>query len=216
LLPAAGSPRAVPDQWEEIAGRFAGRAAAIAGQHAGAQPELTAFSSLVHAEHARGEGRASRDMWRSVAQAWQLAGQPYREAYARLREAEVCVRSGRREQAIRALAACEHLAQRLRAAPILGLAGDLSRRARIADRGGAQASEAAARFDLTDRERDVLALLVRGDSNRQIARTLFISDRTVAVHVSHILGKLGARNRTEAATVGASLGLSTTRSDQES
>ena len=53
----------------------------------------------------------------------------------------------------------------------------------------------------------MLALLVYGDSNRQIARALFISDRTVAVHVSRILDKLGVRNRTEAATVGAKLSL---------
>jgi predicted DNA-binding transcriptional regulator len=53
----------------------------------------------------------------------------------------------------------------------------------------------------------VLALLAHGDSNRQIARNLFISERTVAVHVSRILDKLGVRNRTEAATVGARLGL---------
>ena len=53
----------------------------------------------------------------------------------------------------------------------------------------------------------MLALLTKGDSNRQIARALFISERTVAVHVSHILDKLGVRNRTEAATVGAHLGL---------
>ena len=53
----------------------------------------------------------------------------------------------------------------------------------------------------------MLALLANGDSNRQIARALFISDRTVAVHVSRILDKLGVRNRTEAATVGAKLSL---------
>jgi DNA-binding NarL/FixJ family response regulator len=62
-----------------------------------------------------------------------------------------------------------------------------------------------ARFDLTAREAEVLGLLANGDSNRQIARALFISERTVAVHVSRILGKLGVRNRTEAATVGARL-----------
>ena len=48
---------------------------------------------------------------------------------------------------------------------------------------------------------------MQGDSNRQIARALFISERTVAVHVSRILDKLGVRNRTEAATAGARLGL---------
>ncbi len=62
-----------------------------------------------------------------------------------------------------------------------------------------------ARFDLTGRETEVLALLTKGDSNRQIARALFISERTVAVHVSRILDKLGVRNRTEAAMVGARL-----------
>ena len=54
---------------------------------------------------------------------------------------------------------------------------------------------------------EILGYLVQGDSNRQIARALFISDRSVAVHVSRILDKLGVRNRTEAATVGARLGL---------
>ena len=65
-----------------------------------------------------------------------------------------------------------------------------------------------ATFDLTNREMEILGRLVQGDSNRQIARALFISDRTVAVHVSRILDKLGVRSRTEAATVGARLGLS--------
>ena len=137
------------------------------------------------------------------------AGRPYWEAYARLREAAAAVRAGRREQAVRALAAGQDLATQLGATPLVTMASDLARRARLAP-GPAdpvRPPEPGARFDLTAREMEILGCLVRGDSNRQIARALFISDRTVAVHVSRILDKLGVRNRTEAATVGARLGL---------
>jgi DNA-binding NarL/FixJ family response regulator len=145
-----------------------------------------------------------------VAEAWQ--GWPYREAYARLREAAAALKAGRREQAIRALAACQALAGELQAIPLLTRADDLARRARLAPSAvsrskPARSADPGARFDLTDRETEILGCLVKGDSNRQIARALFISDRTVAVHVSRILDKLGVRNRTEAATVGARLGL---------
>lgn len=52
---------------------------------------------------------------------------------------------------------------------------------------------------LTSREQDVLALLARGWSNREIARKLGVTDITVRTHVSHVLGKLGVNNRVEAA-----------------
>ena len=55
--------------------------------------------------------------------------------------------------------------------------------------------------DMTPREREVLALLARGQTNREIAQVLVISEVTVKVHVRHILHKLGVRNRTEAARV---------------
>jgi DNA-binding NarL/FixJ family response regulator len=53
--------------------------------------------------------------------------------------------------------------------------------------------------DLTAREREVLGLLAEGMSNKQIARVLGISVRTVTVHVSNLLRKTGAASRTEAA-----------------
>ncbi|HLY34813.1 MAG TPA: AAA family ATPase [Jatrophihabitantaceae bacterium] len=52
---------------------------------------------------------------------------------------------------------------------------------------------------LTAREREVLGLLVEGRTNRQIGRQLYISEKTVSVHVSNILAKLGVGSRTEAA-----------------
>jgi DNA-binding CsgD family transcriptional regulator len=54
---------------------------------------------------------------------------------------------------------------------------------------------------LTDREQEVLRLVVSGQSNRQIGRRLYISEKTVSVHVSNILAKLGVRSRTEAAAL---------------
>jgi len=55
--------------------------------------------------------------------------------------------------------------------------------------------------DLTPREREVLALLVDGLNNPDIAKRLFISRATATVHVSNILSKLGVSNRVEAATL---------------
>ena len=60
---------------------------------------------------------------------------------------------------------------------------------------------------LTAREREVLERLVLGRTNRQIAGELFISVKTAGVHVSHILAKLGAANRGEAAAIAHRLGL---------
>ena len=54
---------------------------------------------------------------------------------------------------------------------------------------------------LTDREREVLALLVDARTNRQIANRLYISEKTVSVHVSNILAKLDVRSRAEAAAL---------------
>ena len=60
---------------------------------------------------------------------------------------------------------------------------------------------------LTRRELEVLRLVAEGHSNKEIAFELDISDHTVKFHVNSILTKLGARSRTEAATIAARLGL---------
>ena len=60
---------------------------------------------------------------------------------------------------------------------------------------------------LTDRELEVLQLLAAGKSNQRIAHDLVVALDTVKTHVTHILGKLGAANRTEAAARARQLGL---------
>lgn len=61
--------------------------------------------------------------------------------------------------------------------------------------------------DLTEREQDVLELIGQGMANKEIAQKLVISERTVKFHVSAILAKLGAGNRTEATRIAAQRGL---------
>ncbi len=60
---------------------------------------------------------------------------------------------------------------------------------------------------LTERERQVLALLARGYDNRRIARELFLSDKTVRNHVANVVAKLGAQDRSEAADRARAAGL---------
>src|SRR6266568_1631784 len=65
---------------------------------------------------------------------------------------------------------------------------------------------------LTERELEVLNLLAQGMPNKEIAAQLIISERTAKFHVSSIMGKLGATNRTEAVSLAAQKGLITLRS----
>lgn len=60
---------------------------------------------------------------------------------------------------------------------------------------------------LSEREREILALIAAGASNKEIASQLFIAEGTVKNHVTHILGKLGVRDRTQAALKARELGL---------
>ncbi len=61
--------------------------------------------------------------------------------------------------------------------------------------------------ELTAREQEVLALLARGQANAEIAAALVLGENTIKSHVAHILDKLGARNRVEAAIIAHELGL---------
>ena len=108
------------------------------------------------------------------------------------------------------------IAERLRAEPLRAEILALATRARLTlETDGSDvepAAETAADnavelLGLTGREREVLALVALGRTNRQIAEELFISSNTAGVHVSNILGKLGVAGRGEAAALAFRLGL---------
>lgn len=60
---------------------------------------------------------------------------------------------------------------------------------------------------LTPRERSVLELVARGMTNRAVGAELFISEKTVSVHLTRVMAKLGATSRTEAVAIAMSRGL---------
>jgi DNA-binding CsgD family transcriptional regulator/tetratricopeptide (TPR) repeat protein len=157
------------------------------------------------AEMARARNRPSARAWSAAAAAWEEVERPYPVAQARWHEAEAHVAAGDRSQAAQAaqvaLGAAERLGSRWLEAEVRGLA----ERARL-ELGGAveDASAPAAAedpFGLTPRERQVLALLAEGATNRQIGRALFMAEKTASVHVSRILAKLGVQGRTQAAAL---------------
>jgi DNA-binding NarL/FixJ family response regulator len=97
------------------------------------------------------------------------------------------------------------IAARLGAAPVVREVDALLSRTRLTPAPAPVPRDSAENrpYGLTDREFEVLALLGTGATNRQIARELFISDRTVGVHVSRVLHKLQVTNRAQAAAVAA-------------
>jgi DNA-binding CsgD family transcriptional regulator len=132
-------------------------------------------------------------------------GYVYETARTQWRLAEALAVSGRAREAADVWRAAASTAAALRAEPLRAAQDDLGRRLGLDGRGDGRGvgvthgkSPLAA---LTARESEVLRLMSRGLSNRQIGEELFISQKTASVHVSNILAKLGAATRTEAAAI---------------
>ena len=167
-------------------------------------PEGRGWLARCEAEYARLTRKNSPDGWDRVLAEFG-PGYVYETARTQWRLAEALVEAGRRDEAAAVWQAARDTASRLRAGPLGAALDDLARRARLnpGDRGahGHDPAGISALTALTDREREVLSLLARGMSNREIGTELFIAPKTASVHVSNILGKLGAASRTEAAAI---------------
>jgi DNA-binding NarL/FixJ family response regulator len=135
------------------------------------------------------------DAWRKTIDGFDF-GQVVQQTRSRVRLAEALRATGRADEAAEQAELARAAAKTMGAAPLLAdlrALGTTGRRPADDERSGLIA--------LTDRERDVLSHLVEGRTNRQIAGTLYISEKTVSVHVSNILAKLGVRSRAEAAAL---------------
>jgi len=155
--------------------------------------------------------------WPQVVAAWDLVGHAYRAACARLRAARTAVKAGDRAGARDWLEAAADRADQLGAKGLLEEVRLLARTAHIELPGrSATAGDAdpLRRLGLTDREAEVLRLVAAGRSNRQIAEQLFISAKTVSVHVSNVLAKFGVASRGEAAAAAHRLGLYDTNTSE--
>jgi len=218
--------RARRSEEEELKARVVGhelaaqqRARASAGTTnpaAALPPRVEAEAVTGEAELARLDGRTDPYLWEVAAEAWERLGEPYPTAYALWRQAEALLLVGlTREQVEPPLRAAHATARELGAAPLRAEIEALARRGRLnlgtdpatTPPPAPQPPSPLDRLGLTAREQEVLALVTLGRTNSQIAETLFISPKTATVHVSNILGKLGVRNRVEAATIAHRLGI---------
>ncbi len=203
----------------------------------GARREVDVYMATARAHSERVRGRDRPEAWAAIADAWAKIPVPYQVAKALWWQCQACLPTrARRTEARRALREALKIAESLPAAPLRAALRDLAQRARItlpADEfvaipirpderelvaigpgpgpgaGGDAIGQPPelARFGLSPREYGVLLVLAEGRTNREIAERLFISERTVAVHVRRILAKLSVSGRVEAAGVAIRLGL---------
>jgi DNA-binding CsgD family transcriptional regulator len=136
---------------------------------------------------AEGEARAALDTLRRAWAGWHGLDAPYEAARVRVLVGLACRALGDDDSAAMELDAARWVFDQLGAAPDLARVAELSPPARGAPPGR-----------LTEREAEVLKLVARGRTNREVATELFISDKTVARHLSNIFAKLGLSSRAAA------------------
>ncbi|MET1083935.1 MAG: LuxR C-terminal-related transcriptional regulator, partial [Burkholderiales bacterium] len=169
------------------------------------------YKSEISRAHATKE---EPDNWLRTADALADALLPWEEAYACQRLAESLLRGAGGARRVGAARLAIHrglgIAEQLRANPVTTALNQLAKLANITlteismspERPSLEAVELQLppRFStLTDREREVLAHIVSGETYAEVAAALFISEKTVSAHVSHLLTKTGATNRIELA-----------------
>jgi DNA-binding NarL/FixJ family response regulator len=192
--------------WLTRAGTLIAAARSAAQEALAVTPNTGGWLALAEAEYERVQGAAHPETWSQAAAAWEQLQRSPLAAYCRWRQAEALVAAGAsRAEAGVPLQQAHAVAARIGAHPLLRELELLARRSRLEltppkdeapDRRQPGFEET---LGLTRREAEVLRLVADGCTDREIAATLTISVKTAGVHVSHILRKLNAPNRQQAA-----------------
>jgi len=164
-----------------------------------------AYAAHIGAELARRDRTDSPATWMAVADSWRRCPRPFLLASALLRAGEACRAAGQVPEAAAALREAVSIGEQLGASPLVEEALTVARKTHL--RLVSDVPQPVSVLGLTRREIDVLRLIAEGNSNSAIARTLFISPKTVSVHVSNILAKLEVSNRGQAAALAHRAGL---------
>jgi DNA-binding CsgD family transcriptional regulator len=195
------------------------------------QKAIEAYLLMCQGEAARAEGRPEPDVWADAAKRWLDLQQPYPSAYSNWREADALLaQRSRSSRAAEVLRRAHQTAVRLGAVPFRRELEALASRARLVlavpesppveiegQVGTLRANQQAAQasYRLSRRELEVWLKLPEGLTNNQIGDQLFISGKTVSVHVTNILRKLGVKSRVQAITLAHQLGLVAPRDPDE-
>jgi DNA-binding NarL/FixJ family response regulator len=174
--------------------------------HARRAPRAEAYRLLTAAETARAAQHDDAAAWEEITQRFLQLEEPYTAAYALMRQADALVAENDPRAASAALREAHRITTALGERPLRAEIEALAQRSRASLHDAAEEPADSFAHGITPREHEVLRLLAEGASNRQIAEALVISEKTASVHVSHILAKLGARNRAEAAAIAYRLG----------
>jgi DNA-binding CsgD family transcriptional regulator/tetratricopeptide (TPR) repeat protein len=166
---------------------------------------IEAFNHMCTAEIDRAGQATDPDVWEGVADTWERYRHPYPAAYARMRQAEaLLIRRPRSTSAADALRRADDMARALGAGPLLEDIADLAGRARITlemPAPEAPPPPPGVLDVLTARELEVLHQVADGLTNREIGQRLYISEKTVSVHVARIFTKIGVHSRVQASAV---------------
>ena len=167
-------------------------------------PEGRAWLVRANAEESRLTGSGDPELWRQAVDAFGY-GLVFEQALCRWRLAEALLGADRRDEAAEQLRLADEVASGLKAVPLQEAVASCAKRARITLRAEEPVREHLDLF--TPRERDVLVLVAAGRTNREVGEELYISEKTVSVHLTRIMAKLGASRRAEAVAIAYDRGL---------